>query len=333
MAVQLKGILKTRKKRKDGSWRYYYYHRATGIRLPDNPNSLDFAIAVKKAEERSSFSHLTFGRLIEQFKNSPEYLGLAEKTRDSYLSHLDALLAWGGDLPNDEMTEADVYAMRDLIWKEAPRKAELRVSVLSRLFNWGAKRGFRKDNPAAGIEKIKRTKNSYEPWLEHEIKAFYEHAPKHVCDVVTMALYTGQRQGDCLKMTWGDISDGAIQVRQEKTDETLWIPIHPDLKAMLDGLAKAPGKILLNSRGQPWTNDGFRSSFAQAKEDSGTTKAFHGFRATAATNLADMGCESDDIASITGHKSAAMVKHYTRRADQKRRAKATIAKLPSRTQK
>ena len=328
--VHIKGVNTIRRKLADGTWKTYYYWRTTGQRLPDDPTSLDFAIACKKAEQRSSFDPFTLGKLIEQYMRSPEFMGLADSTRASYQTHLQALKALGGDLPNDEMTEADVYQMRDLIWSTAPRKAELRVSILSRLFNWGSKRGFRTDNPAANIEKVKRRVNSYEPWSEEEITAFYKSAPKHVCDVVTMALYTGQRQGDCLKMTWGDISNGEIQVRQEKTGETLWIPIHPDLQAMLDTLERRPGKILLTSRGQAWTKDGFRSSFTQAKADAGVDRQFHGTRSTAATNLADAGVPAEIIMGLTGHKTLKMVQHYTRRADRRRGAKAAVTKLPSR---
>lgn len=326
--MHIKGVNPVKRKLADGTVKYYYYWRATGKKLPDDPESAEFLAAVAKCMERAKSDPFTMGDLIEKYMRSPEFTGLAASTKAGYKTHLDAIKALSGDLPNDEWTEADVYAMRDDLWQTAPRQAELRVAILSRLFNWGAKRGYRKDNPAADIEKIKRKTKSYEPWTEEEIAAFYKAAPKHVADVVTMALYTGQRQGDCLKMTWGDISGGAIQVRQEKTDQTLWIPIHPDLQAMLDTLEKRPGKILLNSRGMAWSNDGFRSSFADAK--TGIAKQFHGLRATAATNLADAGIADKEIMAITGHRTTAMVTHYTRNADQRRRAMTAIPHLPSR---
>lgn len=328
--MQLRGINVIRRKLADGTVKEYHYHRATGKPLPGKPGSPEYLMAYAKAQERSVSEPFSMGRLIEDFMRSPEFTGLADSTKASYRTHLDAIKKTGGDLPNDEMTEAAVYKMRDEIWATAPRQAELRVAILSRLFNWGAKRGFRKDNPAADIEKIKRKTKSYEPWTEEEITAFYKSAPKHVADVVTMALYTGQRMGDCLKMTWGDISDGAIQVRQEKTDTSLWIPIHPDLQAMLDKLTKGPGKILLNSRGKPWTIDGYKSSFTQAKQDAGVDKQFHGCRSTSATNLADVGVPMEDIMALTGHRTLKMVQHYTKRADQRRRAKNAVVNLPSR---
>ena len=158
-------------------------------------------------------------------------------------------------------------------------------------------------------------------------------APPHIAAVVAMALYTGQRLGDCLKARWNDIEDGTIAVVQEKTDEPLLVPIHPDLVLVLDGLKKAPGPILRNAKGLPWTRDGFQSSFNTAKKRLGVEKTFHGLRHTAATKLADAGCDDRTIAAITGHKSASMVRKYTRRADQKKRAIAAVEAFPTRQNK
>ncbi|MCZ6773322.1 MAG: tyrosine-type recombinase/integrase, partial [Proteobacteria bacterium] len=53
----------------------------------------------------------------------------------------------------------------------------------------------------------------------------------------------------------------------------------------------------------------------------------HGLRYTAAARLAEAGCSLKEIASITGHKSLAMIEKYSREADQKRLAGAAIFAL------
>ena len=53
----------------------------------------------------------------------------------------------------------------------------------------------------------------------------------------------------------------------------------------------------------------------------------HGLRKTAARMLAEAGCTDREIMAITGHRTTAMVSHYTKHADQKRRATAAIHKL------
>lgn len=91
--------------------------------------------------------------------------------------------------------------------------------------------------------------------------------------------------------------------------------------------------IVVGQRGEPFTESGFRARFfkvirqlvAEGKVQPGLT--FHGLRHTAATKLADAGCDTRDIMAITGHETEAMVARYTRSADQKRRAPAAIMKL------
>ncbi len=43
--------------------------------------------------------------------------------------------------------------------------------------------------------------------------------------------------------------------------------------------------------------------------------------------MAEAGCTDREIMAVTGHRTTAMVSHYTRHADQKRRASAAIHKL------
>jgi len=55
-----------------------------------------------------------------------------------------------------------------------------------------------------------------------------------------------------------------------------------------------------------------------------TGLTFHGLRYTAAARLAEAGCSSKEIASVTGHKSLAMIEKYSRDADQRQQAGAAI---------
>jgi integrase len=53
----------------------------------------------------------------------------------------------------------------------------------------------------------------------------------------------------------------------------------------------------------------------------------HGLRKLAASNLAEAGCSTKEIAAITGHETLAMIELYTKSADQKRLATAAIHRL------
>ena len=47
----------------------------------------------------------------------------------------------------------------------------------------------------------------------------------------------------------------------------------------------------------------------------------HGWRYTAAVELAEAGCSDTEIQSVTGHKSLGMVQKYRSKANQKRTSK------------
>jgi integrase len=86
------------------------------------------------------------------------------------------------------------------------------------------------------------------------------------------------------------------------------IPVGSPLKAALDAALREKRSavtILTNSRGAPWTEDGFRTSWDKAfRKTSLKDLHFHDLRGTAVTRLALSNCSVPEIASITGHSMA-----------------------------
>ncbi|TKA95289.1 hypothetical protein FAZ78_17670 [Cereibacter changlensis] len=82
------------------------------------------------------------------------------------------------------------------------------------------------------------------------------------------------------------------------------IPVGQPLRDALEAakaMRKAPA-ICTNSRGRPWTRDGFKTSFGKAQDAAGIKGVtFHDLRGTAVTRLALAGCSVPEIATITGH--------------------------------
>jgi integrase len=117
-----------------------------------------------------------------------------------------------------------------------------------------------------------------------------------------LALWTGQLQGDLLKAAWTNYDGQALRVRQGKTGARVAVPIAAAVRTMLDAMPKKAITILTNTRGKPWTSDGFRTSWGKACETAGISGlTFHDLRGTAVTRLALSGCSTAQIVSITGH--------------------------------
>ena len=132
--------------------------------------------------------------------------------------------------------------------------------------------------------------------------AFLERAPAHLHLPLLLALWTGQRQGDLLRLPWSAYDGTHIRLRQAKTGTPVVIQVGAPLKAALDATPKRSTIILTNSDGKPWTSDGFRASWGKACKAAGVVGVtFHDLRGTAVTRLALVGCTEAEIATITGH--------------------------------
>ena len=70
---------------------------------------------------------------------------------------------------------------------------------------------------------------------------------------VALHLYTGQRRSDVHRMIWGDYDKGSIRVVQQKTGAKLTIPVHVELKAILDASMKRAVAIPVTEYGKPFS--------------------------------------------------------------------------------
>ena len=117
-----------------------------------------------------------------------------------------------------------------------------------------------------------------------------------------LALWTGQRQGDLLRLPWSAYDGKHIRLRQSKTGKPVVILVGAPLKAALDAAPRRSPIILTNSDGKPWTSDGFRASWGKACKATGVLGVtFHDLRGTAITRLAVVEATEAEIANITGH--------------------------------
>jgi integrase len=130
-------------------------------------------------------------------------------------------------------------------------------------------------------------------------------------------------------MTWADIRDDTIKIVQTKTGAKLTIALHKELRKVLAAASREHVAIITHGRGKVFSENAFSSWFREAMNEAGIAMDCrpHGLRVSSATRLAECGCSAHEIMSITGHKSLALVQHYTAEAEQKRLSKAAIKKL------
>jgi integrase len=276
----------------------------------------------------------SIGALALAYFQAPEFLALSASTRQTYRLIIVKFTAEHGTKPLALLTREHVNAM--LARRVAtPAAANHWLRLLRAMMQFAVTEGFRKDDPTTAVKFIPHRTDGFHTWSEDEIATFEAAHPVGSMARLTfgLALYTGSRRSDIVRMGRQHVRGGMVQVRQQKTGKFLAIPIHPELEKIIDATPAEHLTFLTTAFGQPFTAAGLGNRFRKWVDEAGLPPecALHGLRKAAMRRLAEAGCSANVIAAISGHKTLRMVEHYTRAADQERMARAGMEAIVSRT--
>jgi hypothetical protein len=324
--AEIKGVFCTYKTLKDGNRKEYRYHRATGAPLPGRPGAPEFMIALGEAEQltRNRLAGVVNG-LIYKFTNSIEFQDtLAPSTQRDYKRMLTKAEAKFGDMPiaalEDPRVRKDFLDWREQVARDSgEREADNRLSAISAMLTWCVDRGILTANNLKGFKRLYHSDRSDIIWLPEHITAFMRVAPIELQRALIIALHTGQRQGDILRMPWSAYDGTAIELRPSKNTrrgkraKKITIRCTKALRRMLDRLARRSPLILTTKTGQAFKKRYFAELWSRATQAAGLASVkipdrehpvelhFHDLRGTAVTMLSEAGCTPQEIATITGH--------------------------------
>jgi integrase len=327
--------------------REYYYltlNRGTHlqgkpVRLPDDPRTPDFwnayaqALGLPPARENSrsvaALDRAWGGDPANGYAGAcPEWAALSPGTQREWMRHRRRIVEAWGALEVAGLSPKHVLELRDA-WADVPATANNMLRCLSSMLGWSVPRDWRADNPCREVRPLKGGPG-YAPWSWDVITAAErELVAKGRQDLwwaVALALYTGQRLGDCLAMKWSALSDlGVIAVTQGKTGKDLLIPAHERLAALLATIPRRAVTILTSTEGTPW--QGFQTAWRKHRPRAVVEQGlvFHGLRKSAVVTLLEAGCTEAETAAVTG-QSAAMVAHYAKGVNQQKLAASAILK-------
>jgi integrase len=244
--------------------------------------------------------------LIAEYRASQAFLARADSTRHDYARYLGLIEIEFGSMP---IAALDDPAVRGVFkeWRDAmaghPRKADMAWSVLSRVLSFAYDRGRILRNPCERGGRLYHSDRADIIWTEDDIARAIASFPAHIRWPFVFALWTGQRQGDLLRLTWNAFDSRYLHLKQSKTKRRVTIPVSGRLAQEIADIPRVSPIMLTNSRGKPWTSDGFRSSWDTAYKKAGISGVtFNDLRGTAITRLAEAGCTDSEIVTITGHK-------------------------------
>ena len=309
MRVHLKGVHSVKMRLADGRPAFYHYAWRGGPRLPGEPGSAEFLKAFNDAHAaRKRPPQGCFFTLISEFKSSAEYFSLAPSTRRAYVTYLREIEVEFGDMPLAALESPRVRGEFKR-WRDGmaatPRKADYAWTTLARVLSFGKDRGRISSNPCERGGRLYAANRADKIWTEADIARLLAAATPQMALALTLALWTGQRQGDLLALPWSAYDGSHIRLRQSKTGQAVVVPVGRPLKALLDASKKSGPMMLTNTRGLPWTSDGFRTSWRKLCEKAkieGLT--FHDLRGSAVTRLSLAKASPQEIAGVTGHSLA-----------------------------
>jgi integrase len=231
-----------------------------------------------------------------------------------------------------------VAQLRDQLADDRGRRTSgFVLAVLSNVCEHAREREWMRDNPTKGVRKLRRPSDAPKanrPWALDERQVVLAAAKPHERVPLALAMFLGLRLGDVARFPRNAIQSGLARLQTTKTGQSIVVPVHGDLAAILAAAPRHDATTLAASgRGTPWTKSGIQTMLhrlttrLEAEGALGPGLTFHGLRHTCGTLLAEAGADLDTIRRWLGQATLQMAQHYSEQADRSKQARGVLKKL------
>ena len=232
-----------------------------------------------------------------------------------------AIGLWKRELGNPPVIEMRQQRIQRFLVKHmednnlSPATHNRHLAMLASMFNKGIQWGLVAENPARGIKPLRENGARLRFLDQDEIRRLLAAASDRFRPILTMALHTGMRRGEIMKLEWSevDLRNRILRVRESKSGKQRTIPIDDTLHSTLRSMTSRFKKGLVFPSpvtGNPWTD--FKRQFRNA-----TKKAhiddfrFHDLRHTFASHLVMAGVDIRTVQELMGHATVVMTMKYS----------------------
>jgi integrase len=307
-------------------WYLYAYRGGPRIAYHEGPRKPRLGPKELKAyqaamEGRGVVGSGKVAELCRDWTHSPEWQKLAPGTRKNWQRFVDMIEHRWGD-SKEGVLNNPAFRQRIIKWRnlvaDKPKTADERVKVMRMLLEWARNQGRLSVNVADKITTLYRGGDRAEIiWTDADMEAFKTKAIEverpHLIDGLRLAALTGLRREDLVAATFDHVGDKVLSLTAAKRSRgrrrRVFVPVTPELRALVEELRGRPRKegvsaLLVNSRGEAWSEDGFGGSFnrirdaADIRHSDGRKKHLHDVRGTFATKLILRGETDKDVAEI-----------------------------------
>lgn len=237
----------------------------------------------------------------------------AQRTQRDNLTELQNLRAVFGAVLIEAIKPHHVRAYLDKRGITAKARANREKALLSHIFNSAREWGYTNaPNPCQGVKGFKEIgRDRYVS--DAEFQAVWERADQTLRDAMDLALLTGQRPADVLKIKREDLHDGALWIVQNKTGAKRAIELTGELAKLIERISarqreRLSAFLVQDDNGRPLGMHGLRSRFDKARSKAGVGFQFRDIRAKTASDTGDLAHSQQ----LLGHKKRDMTEHYVR---------------------
>jgi len=278
----------------------------------------------------------TFAGVLRAFEDSPDFprhpATAANYSRvirwaEAVLGRYSTLDTVNGIRPKLVLAALDQLA-------ETPGQQVNARAILVTIDKWAVPREHLLQPITYGV-KVKGRIEGHDPWTDPQVALGQQHARPDLARVITIAVNTGQRGSDIVRMRLTDICEEkhpitgrsypGINVVQKKTGLRLWVPFTDEIAAAVETWRREirpPWLLVTQQDGTPferndlsvaWGVERARNEALATLKDAGLV--LHGLRGTCVVRLRKAGASTLQIGNMIG-MSPPMVARYSRFADQ-----------------
>ena len=320
---------------------YIYFRRHHQIvRLPEPLYSEAFWVAYHhelagehftQPIDKAKIDHGSFNYLIIQYYGSHYFTAQAASTRATYRGQIEAFRNKHGDKKVARITVSHIDAILGEMAKKSTAQAAKFRKRLSMLLKLSVKWAMRSDNPMVHVDPVKHIEKGYRTWTEDDIAKYQsywsEGSPQRIA--MEVLLNTGLRRSDAVRLSRVHVDkDNWVTLTTKKSQGVveLHFPLTAELRRHLAYVPPTSLNFISKQTGGARSEKAFTNWIREAAIEAGlpSDSSPHGLRSAACSRLAEAGCTTLQIMSITGHRSISEVERYTKAASQKRLAKAAM---------
>ncbi len=266
----------------------------------------------------------TLAHMIKAWQASPEWAATSPVTQSTRKRMLNAIIRSSGHRRVSEIGGADIRAGRDAR-KATPSEANNTIKLLSALFAWGMEHDLAETNPAKGIKRLPTRKGGFHTWTVAECLQYEARHPVGTTarTVYALALYLSARRQDLPKLgPQHRTGDGYMRLMRHKVrgrdaaPQEVWI-VAP-LAEALDAMPSGSMTYVATAYGGSFSIAGLGGKFRQWCDQAGLPQcSLHGLRKACVARMAEAGCSSKDMQSVSDHESLAELEVYARESAKK----------------